>query len=45
MKPSPEQMTDYIQALEAANKHLVISLKYCLELLANVHPKVANKNK
>jgi len=36
MKPAPEQTADYIQALEAVNKQLVISLKRCLELLANV---------
>jgi hypothetical protein len=45
MKPTPEQTTEYIQALEAVNKQLVISLKRCLELLANVPPEVADKDK
>lgn len=45
MKPTLEQMTDYIQVLEAANKQLVISLKQCLKLLAIVPPEVADKDK
>ncbi|MBC8177379.1 MAG: hypothetical protein H8E19_08225 [Deltaproteobacteria bacterium] len=45
MNPNPEKMIEYIQALEAANKQLVISLKRCLELLANVPPEVADKDK
>ena len=45
MKPTREKMIEYIQALEAANKQLVISLKRCLELLANVPPEVADKDK
>ena len=45
MNPNPEKMIEYIQALEAANKQLVISLKRCLELLANVQPEVADKDK
>jgi hypothetical protein len=40
-----QQMADYIKALEAVNKQLVISLKQCLELLANVPPEVADKDK
>jgi len=45
MKPTLEQMTDYIQALEAANRQLVFTLKQCLELLANVPPEVADKDR
>jgi len=45
MKSTPEQMTAYIQALETGNKQLVIAVKRCLELLANVPPEVADKNK
>jgi len=45
MKPTLEQMTDYIQALEAANRQLVFTLKQCLKLLANVPPEVADKDK
>lgn len=45
MEPIPEKMIEYIQALEAANKQLVFSLKQCLELLANVPPEVADKDK
>ena len=45
MKPTLEQMTEYAQALEAANKQLVFPLKQCLKLLANVPPEVADKEK
>jgi len=45
MEPNPEKMIEYIQALEAANKQLVYSLKQCLKLLANVPPEVADKDK
>ena len=45
MKPTFEQMIEYTQALEAANKQLVFSLKQCLKLLANVPPEVADKEK
>lgn len=45
MKPTLEQMIEYIQALEAGNKQLVITLKQCLKLLANVPPEVADKDK
>ncbi len=45
MEPTHEQMIEYIQALESANKQLVISLKHCLKLLANVPPEVAHKDK
>ena len=45
MKPNSEKMIEYIQALEAANKQLVISLKQCLQLLAKVPPEVADKDK
>ena len=45
MKPTREQMIEYIQALEAGNRQLVIALKRCLELLANVPPEVADNNK
>jgi hypothetical protein len=38
MEPTSEKMIEYTQALEAANKHLVFSLKKCLSLLANVPP-------
>jgi len=31
MKSNPEKMIEYIRALEAANKQLVISLKRCLK--------------
>ena len=43
MKPTREQLIEYIQALEAGNKQLVITVKRCLELLANVPPEVADK--
>lgn len=43
MKPSTEKMIEYIQALEAGNKQLVIALKRCLELLANLPLEVADK--
>ena len=45
MKPTREQMIEYIQALEAGNKQLVYSLKQCLKLLANVPPEVADEDK
>jgi len=45
MKSTREMMIEYIQAFEAANRQLVISLKRCLELLANVPPEVADKDK
>lgn len=45
MKPSTEKMIEYIHALEAGNKQLVIALKRCLELLANVPPEVADEAK
>lgn len=45
MKPSPEKMIEYVKAVEVANKQLVISLKRCLELLANVPSEVADKDK
>ena len=45
MKPNPEKMIEYIQALEAVNKQLVFTLKQCLKLLANVPPEVADKDK
>ena len=44
-KPTREQLIEYIQALEAGNKQLVITLKRCLELLANVPPEVADNKK
>lgn len=44
-QPTPEQMIEYIHALETGNKQLVISLKRCLELLANVPPEVADSKK
>jgi len=45
MKPTHEQMIEYIQALEEGNKQLVYSLKQCLKLLANVPPEVADEDK
>ena len=45
MRPTHEQMIKYTQALEAANKQLVFTLKQCLKLLANVPPEVADKDK
>lgn len=45
MKPSTEKMIEYIHALEGANKQLVITLKRCLEILANVPPEVADETK
>ena len=45
MKPTQEQLTTYIEALEGVNKQLVYSLKQCLKLLANAPPEVADKEK
>ena len=44
MEPTPEKITEYIKDLEAANRHLVFSLKKCLALLANVPPQVADED-
>ena len=44
MEPTPEKITEYIKALEVANKHLVFSLKKCLALLANVPPQEVNED-
>ena len=35
-QPTREQLLEYTQALEGVNKQLVIALKQCLKLLANV---------
>lgn len=43
MRMTTNDMINYIEALEAANDQLVIALKRCLELLANVPPEVADK--
>ena len=42
-KPTREQLTTYIEALEGVNKQLVYSLKQCLKLLANAPPEIADK--
>jgi hypothetical protein len=40
MRMTIEDMIDYIEALEATNDQLVIALKKCMELLADVkHPQ------
>ena len=44
MEPTPEKISEYIKALESANKHLVFSLKKCLALLANVPPQEVNED-
>ena len=44
MEPTPEKISEYIKALESANKHLVFSLKKCVALLANVPPQVADED-
>ena len=44
MESTSEKMIEYTQALEAANKHLMFSLKKCLALLANAPPQMADED-
>jgi hypothetical protein len=37
------KMLEYINALEKANKQLVISLKLCVELLSTMQPEVPDQ--
>ena len=40
-EPTREQLLEYTQALEGVNKQLVIALKRCLKLLANVPEEIS----